>query len=145
LGTPSYMAPEQAAGKSRDITPLADVYALGAILYEMLVGRPPFKGESLLVTLRQVLRHDPIAPRALEPAIPADLEAGCLKCLEKSPAQRYASAQALADDLRRFLANEPVQARPARWWERSIKWVKRRPALAGFLAASVVTFAVLVF
>jgi len=145
LGTPSYMAPEQAAGKSRDITAAADVYSLGAILYEMVVGRPPFKGESPLVTIRQVLGQEPVPPRRLQPEVPADLEAVILKCLEKDPTRRYSSAKALGDDIRRYLANEPVQARPAAWHDRSRRWVKRRPALTALIGVSVVAVIFLFF
>lgn len=135
MGTPSYMAPEQAAGKSKDVGPAADVYALGAMLYEMLTGRPPFTGATPLDILPQVLANEPVAPRRLQPKAPRDLETICLKCLEKQPAARYASAAALADDLDRFLAGESIQARPASPWERSLKWARRRTAAATVIAA----------
>ncbi len=133
IGTPSYMAPEQAEGRSHAIGPATDVYALGAILYEMLTGRPPFEGESSLNTLRQLLTQDPISPSQLHRKVPHDLETICLKCLEKDPARRYASAEDLAEDLQRFLRSEPIEARPIGWWGRSVKWVWRHPTRASLL------------
>jgi serine/threonine protein kinase len=114
LGTPRYMAPEQAEGLVHDVGPLTDVYALGTILYELLTGRPPFRGDSLLHTLEAVVHRKPAPPRDLCPETPRALEAVCLKCLEKAPGRRHASAEAVADDLRRFLDGRLVSARPRR-------------------------------
>ena len=142
LGTPVYMAPEQAHGsdRSRPVTPAADTYALGAILYELLTGRPPFQGESAIAVLMQVVKDDPIPPRRLDHRIPVDLETVCLKCLEKRPGDRYARAGDLADDLGRFLAAEPVKVRPVGRTGRAVRWARRNPGLARLgvaLAATV--------
>ena len=136
LGTPTYMAPEQAAGRSRQVGPATDIYSLGAILYRLLIGRPPFVGETVIEIVRQVADSDPVPPRHLQPTIPIDLETICLKCLNKQPTQRYSSAAALAEDLRRFLADEPILARPINWFGRLVKWVRRRPAVASLIAVS---------
>jgi tetratricopeptide (TPR) repeat protein len=130
LGTPSYMAPEQAEGRSREVGPAADVYALGAILYEALTGRPPFTAESPMETVLLLFQTEPVSPSRLQPRVPRDLETICLKCLHKDPQRRYASAEDLAADLQHFLAGEPIRARPASLYEQAWKWVKRRPALA---------------
>jgi eukaryotic-like serine/threonine-protein kinase len=144
IGTPHYMAPEQAAGRRSDVGPATDVYALGATLYEILVGRPPFRGETDVETLRLVLESEPVPLRTLRPGLPRDLETICLKCLRKEPARRYASAGALLDDLHRFLDGRPIFGRPVSVIERVQGWMWRRPAIAALLGLVVVLIAGLV-
>jgi WD40 repeat protein/predicted Ser/Thr protein kinase len=135
LGSPSYMSPEQATGQSALVGALSDVYSLGAILYHIITGRPPFQGESLQSVLLQVQNAEPVSPRLLNPGVPRDLETICLKCLEKEPARRYASAEELAKELDHFLADEPIRARPVSAPERLWRWCRKRPAVAGLSAA----------
>jgi serine/threonine protein kinase len=144
LGTPGYMAPEQVAGGDEVVGPRADVYGLGAILYEALTGRPPFRAATPLETLVLLRSSDPAPPRQLNPNMPRDLETVCLKCLRKEPGRRYPSAAELADDLGRFLRGEPVRARPAGAWERLVKWARRRPTTAALLGAGGLGAVVLV-
>jgi WD40 repeat protein/predicted Ser/Thr protein kinase len=144
LGTPGYMPPEQALGRKGVVTTAADVYGLGAILYECLTGRPPFRAETPVETVLQVLEKEPERPRALNPHIDRDLEMVCVKCLQKEAGRRYGSAAELADDLERYLGGEPVQARAVRTWERALSWVRRRPALAALLGVSGVAVLALV-
>ncbi|HEV3418078.1 MAG TPA: protein kinase, partial [Pirellulales bacterium] len=146
LGTPSYMAPEQAGGVMKTVGPPCDVYSLGAILYELVTRRPPFRGQDAVATILQVLADDPISPRLMFPTIPRDLETIVLKCLEKSPRRRYESAAALADDLARFLDGRPIVARPLRPWQRVAKWARRRPAAAALVGVVIVaTVAIISF
>ncbi|MCI0642333.1 MAG: protein kinase [Gemmataceae bacterium] len=140
LGTPSYMAPEQAEGKPEKIGPATDIYGLGATLYEMLTGRPPYREVTPLETLLKILHEEPAPPSRWRADLPRDLETICQKCLQRQPRQRYATAEALAEDLRRFQSGEPIAARPPTAWERAARWVKRRRekvalALAGVLLA----------
>jgi len=138
MGTPSYMAPEQASGKSKELGPACDVYALGAMLYECLTGRPPFRAANPLDTILQVIAEEPVPLTQLNRHVPRDLEVICLKCLQKEPDKRYDSALSLAEDLRRFQAHEPIAARPVSKGERLLKWVKRKPLVAA-LTATVAT------
>jgi eukaryotic-like serine/threonine-protein kinase len=143
MGTPSYMAPEQADAQP-NIGPPADIYALGAILYELFTGRPPFRAATSLDTIFQVLSDDPVPPSKLQPGIPRDVETICLKCLEKPPAKRYLNAAELAEDLERFLAIEPIHARPISAAEKAWKWAKRRPAAAALIAVSCLALVALI-
>jgi eukaryotic-like serine/threonine-protein kinase len=143
IGTPSYMSPEQASA-SKDLGPAGDIYSLGAILFELITGRPPFRGETALATLTQVAEADAPPPRSIRPDIDVDLETICLKCLAKEPSRRYASAEALADDLQRYLEGEPIAARPLGRIERMLLWGRRKPTTAALLAVSLAALVALV-
>ena len=143
LGTPTYMSPEQAEGASQLIGPATDIYGLGALLFALLTGRPPFQAATSLDTLRHVLSVEPPRPRTLNPSVPRDLQTICLKCLEKSPGKRYATAAALAEDLDRYLNDRPILARPAGMMEKAFRWYRRRP-LIGTMAAALVLLLVAV-
>jgi serine/threonine-protein kinase len=138
LGTPNYMAPEQAGGMIRQVGPASDVFALGAILYEMLTGRPPFAADTPWHVLNRVMHDEPVAPTQAQPRLPRDLETICLTCLEKNQERRYASAETLANDLQAFLAGDPIQARPPTALERIGRWARRRPTTAALVAVAVV-------
>lgn len=138
LGSPNFMPPEQAAGKHKTSGPTSDIYGLGAILYYLLTTRPPFMAEDASAAVRQVLENDPVSPRTLNPSVPRDLETLCLKCLQKEPKQRYASAQAVADELGRFLRGEPIQARPVSVATHFWRWCRRKPQIAGLSLALVI-------
>jgi WD40 repeat protein/tRNA A-37 threonylcarbamoyl transferase component Bud32 len=144
MGTPSYMAPEQARGRAGEIGPHTDVYSLGAILYELLTGRAPFRAATPMETLHLVLSDDPVSPSRLQPRTPRDLVTVCLKCLQKEPKKRYATALELAEDLERFRGGETIRARPVGMVERGVKWARQRPAVAGLLA-TLVTLALTAF
>ena len=143
LGTPSYMAPEQAQGQSGTVSSSVDIYALGVILYEMLTGRPPFRGPTPIDTIRQAVSEEPVPPSLLTSRIPRDLETICLQCLKKEPNRRYLSAQALVDDLERFEEGKPICARRASNTERTWKWVRRHPTISALIAISIIALLVI--
>jgi serine/threonine protein kinase len=137
LGSPNFMPPEQATGDRKEVGPASDVYSLGAILYQLLTGRPPFVAETLAQTLRLVAEAEPVAPRLLNPGIPRDLETMCGKCMEKDSKRRYSSAKELAEELNRFLQDEPIQARPPDVVEKALRWGRRNRAIANWGMAAM--------
>lgn len=146
LGTPAYMSPEQAKGAASQASAPADIYSLGAVLYEMLTGRPPFLADTPIATVHQILHNEPVGPRVINPRISIDLQTICLKCLEKEPHHRYGSAKLLADDLRRFLAGQPISARPQNTPQKALRWIRRNPlsaSLASLVVLCLFIFAVL--
>ena len=139
FGTPGYMSPEQASGKPSDITIATDTYSLGAILYQLLTNQPPFRADNFVEALDQIKNRQPVPPRSLNPDVPADLQTVCLKCLEKESHRRYATAEALAEDLERWLRHEPIQARPVSDWERFWKWTRRHPLISALTTAVILS------
>ena len=144
MGSPSYMSPEQARGHGDKVGVRSDVYALGAMLYELLTTRPPFLAATALETMKLVAEREPVAPRSLNPTVPRDLDTICLKCLQKEPAHRYASALELAEELGRFQHGEPIRARPIKVWELGLKWAKRHPARAGLVFVALIAPAIII-